>query len=488
MATYYIADTFGNDSSGDGSQGNPYKTLGKVLAVVRNASADTIVEIMDESTYSEHTLDYRPGNPSSLIVRHTASHLGRPKFDATGAGSNGQFLTFDLSMGQQVTATFIGVEIETNNSADYFDGTFGDNLEFHISGCFLYGAVGLLGAYQRSARPVNTIKQSILFFHDDGAGGDMIQASDGLEISNCLLSSSAGRGVILKGADSFGSNNVTASFCTIISRRTSQQYPAVSRWGKLINCVVSSSGPGIAAADHSHNLVIGNESNNRGFAFTYGISQSNTWERKTIIIPGDTTGTWNKSNGVGLKVIFSLGIGSQFATSNVSTWETRETMGAVAGNYNLMVSTSNYIYFTGIQFEVGNIATTFEHRSINDELLRCKRYYYQEYRNGSTGGNGAGIFALGMTANSSNGSIYITMNHPVEMRAAPTVTFSGTFAAHRFGVSINQITAANMSGGSYHNSTTATTISGTNSGNAPGQGTLAFLEGVPGTMMFSAEY
>ena len=45
-----------------------------------------------------------------------------------------------------------------------------------------------------------------------------------------------------------------------------------------------------------------------------------------------------------------------------------------------------------------------------------------------------------------------------------------------------------MSGSAYHNSTTATTISGTNSGNAPGQGTLAFLEGAPGTMMFSAEY
>ncbi len=79
------------------------------------------------------------------------------------------------------------------------------------------------------------------------------------------------------------------------------------------------------------------------------------------------------------------------------------------------------------------------------------------------------------------------MNHPVEMRTAPTVTFSGTFAAHRFGVAINQITAANMNGGAYHNSTTATTISGTNSGSTPGQGTLAFLEGVSGTIMFSAE-
>ena len=233
--------------------------------------------------------------------------------------------------------------------------------------------------------------------------------------------------------------------------------------------------------------AIGNEGNNRGFGFNYTINSANTWERKTITIPGDTTGTWNKSNGVGAKIIFSLGIGANFATANVSTWETRETMGTDDG-YSLIGSTSNNLYITGIQFEVGNIATTFEHRSIGDELLRCKRYYYQEYRNGSTGGNGAGIFALGMTTNSSSGSIFAQMNHPVEMRDAPLVTFSGTFAAHRFGVSIAQITSSNMSYNAYHNSTTATTISGTNSGTTPGQGTLAFLEGVPGTIMFSAEY
>ena len=121
--------------------------------------------------------------------------------------------------------------------------------------------------------------------------------------------------------------------------------------------------------------AVGNQNNNRGFAFTYGISQSNTWERKTITIPGDTTGSWERSDGVGLKVIFSLGIGSQFATSNVSTWESRETMGAVAGNYNLMVSTSNYIYFTGIQFELGEQATPFEHRGRQEEITRCQRYY-----------------------------------------------------------------------------------------------------------------
>ena len=125
----------------------------------------------------------------------------------------------------------------------------------------------------------------------------------------------------------------------------------------------------------THTGAIGNEGNNRGFGFNYTINSANTWERKTITIPGDTSGSWERSDGVGLKVIFSLGIGSQFATSNVSTWETRETMGAVAGNYNLMVSTSNYIYFTGIQFEVGEQATPFEHRGRQEELTRCQRYY-----------------------------------------------------------------------------------------------------------------
>ena len=232
--------------------------------------------------------------------------------------------------------------------------------------------------------------------------------------------------------------------------------------------------------------AIGNVGNDRGFGFNYTINSANTWERKTITIPGDTTGTWNKANSIGAKVIFSLGIGSQFATANVSTWESRETMGTDDG-YSLIGSTSNNLYITGIQFEVGDTATTFEHRSIGDEILRCKRYYYEETRSGSTGGNGVGIFALAMTANSSGGSIYAAMNHPVEMRAAPTVTFSGTFAAHQFGVHINQITAANMNA-SYHNSATATTIAGTNMGHSPGQGTLAFLEGVPGTIKFSAEF
>ena len=236
------------------------------------------------------------------------------------------------------------------------------------------------------------------------------------------------------------------------------------------------------------NSAIGliNQNNDRSFVHQYTIASANTWQRVSFKVVGDTTGTWNKDTSIGMRMRWGT-FGTDFQTSTFDAWQAGQKMATSNSPINFNATTNDYLQITGVQVELGDTVTSFEHRSINDELLRCKRYYYQEYRNGNTGGNGAGIFAMGMTANSSSGSIYAQMNHPVEMRAAPNVTFSGTFAAHRFGVAINQITAANMSGENYHNSTTSSTISGTNSGSTPGQGTLAFLEGVPGTIMFSAE-
>ena len=166
----------------------------------------------------------------------------------------------------------------------------------------------------------------------------------------------------------------------------------------------------------THTGAVGNEGNNRGFGFNYTINSANTWERKTITITGDTTGTWNKSNGVGAKIIFSLGIGSQFATANVSTWETRETMGTDDGT-NLIASTSNNLYLTGIQFEVGNIATTFEHRSFNDELARCLRYFIRY------GGDGS-YSPIGNGMQRATTQSFVQGIFPVRMRAHPTPTLN----------------------------------------------------------------
>ena len=166
--------------------------------------------------------------------------------------------------------------------------------------------------------------------------------------------------------------------------------------------------------------AIGNVGNNRGFGFNYTINSANTWERKTITIPGDTTGSWNKANSVGAKIIFSLGIGSQFATANVNTWETRETMGTDDG-YSLIGSTSNNLYITGIQFEVGDTATSFEHRNISDELRRCQRYFQVLSRNTSAGLNAHSRYPL--LGNGTNSTLWYAY-HKVTMRVKPSLITS----------------------------------------------------------------
>ena len=163
-----------------------------------------------------------------------------------------------------------------------------------------------------------------------------------------------------------------------------------------------------------------NSGNNRSFAFTYPITQALTWSRVVIKVPGDTSGTWNKDNGVGIKIVLALKIGSNFVTANPNTWAGSELMGATAGNYNLMNSTSNYIYFTGIQLEEGTEATPFEHVHYSEALRQCQRYFWKNADNTYRRVNG-------YKRHDSN--CHWELQAPVPMRVAPSpnLTDGGIF-------------------------------------------------------------
>ena len=105
----------------------------------------------------------------------------------------------------------------------------------------------------------------------------------------------------------------------------------------------------------------------------FTISSANTWEKKTITVSGDTTGTWLTTNGIGLYVIWNLALGSNFDDGTNGTWGSGDY--GTGNNVNWLDSTSNEFYITGVQLEVGEQATPFEHRSYGDELQRCQRYY-----------------------------------------------------------------------------------------------------------------
>jgi len=187
----------------------------------------------------------------------------------------------------------------------------------------------------------------------------------------------------------------------------------------------------------------GNSSNNRANAFEYTINSSDTWERKTITVTGDTTGTWNKDHNLGAKITWSLGHGSNFSTasSNVGTWAGAELMGTDS-QVNFCAATNNFWEISGVQFELGSAATPIEHQPFSQTLRNCRRYYFKNKPYGEnlyavdTWNTGSGTMSQNKRGDGTNGAYDTHYWWPDgDMRTNPTITFygsDGTVNKHRF--------------------------------------------------------
>jgi hypothetical protein len=149
---------------------------------------------------------------------------------------------------------------------------------------------------------------------------------------------------------------------------------------------------------------------NRSYPFTYTISAANTFEYKTVTIAGDTSGTWLTDNGVGLRLVFSLGAGSTYL-GTAGSWSGSYFAGAT-GQTNLIGTNGATFYITGVQLEKGSVATSFDFRSYGTEFALCQRYYYVM----------SGFYIEGYANAGSLRAVTIPVNFPVTMRATPTRT------------------------------------------------------------------
>ena len=158
---------------------------------------------------------------------------------------------------------------------------------------------------------------------------------------------------------------------------------------------------------------------NRSYPYIYTITSANTWQQISVTIPGDTSGTWSGTNGVGMFVTFGLGVGST-GSGTAGAWAGALYRSAT-GATSVVGTNGATFYITGVQLEAGSTATSFDYRPYGTELALCQRYL--PCVTSTTASNGY----VGTGSASSTTNVFIYIPFPVPARVTPTgITAIGT--------------------------------------------------------------
>jgi len=164
-------------------------------------------------------------------------------------------------------------------------------------------------------------------------------------------------------------------------------------------------------------LMLDDTDNGRSFSKSYTISSANTWEKKTLTYAGDTSGAFSNDNNRSFDMRFWLAAGGDFTSGTLNTsWNSNTNANMAVGQVNLADSTSNELYLTGIQLEVGTTASEFEFLPVDINLGRCQRYFCD------SGTSGVGWVAGALNASNAPWRFQF----PKTMRAAPSGSIIGT--------------------------------------------------------------
>jgi len=219
------------------------------------------------------------------------------------------------------------------------------------------------------------------------------------------------------GVTSLSAYSVSSSDQFIIAQAIEGFNTADLNWGTANAKTVTLSFQVYSSLTGTFGGSLKNSAGSRSYPFTFTVSSANTWTTISVIIAGDTSGTWiGATNGVGLYVNFGLGCGST-ASGTAGAWASANYQTAT-GATSVVGTNGATFYITGVQLEVGSTATSFDYRPYGTELALCQRYYYLAASAPSyiaTGGYYNSTLAIGI------------LGFPTTMRATPTLSAtSGT--------------------------------------------------------------
>jgi hypothetical protein len=167
--------------------------------------------------------------------------------------------------------------------------------------------------------------------------------------------------------------------------------------------------------------IITNDAGTQYYVYSYTINAANTWQQQTITIPGSTSGVWRTDNGGGVYVQFSIGAGSTYL-GTPGSWGSTLFFGPV-GQTSVVGTNGATWYATGVQFEVGGVATQFERRIYPIEYAMCQRYLYKLFCDSASGNT---FFMQGSFTATTSG--LAGASFPQRMRAVPTIYQEGAVA------------------------------------------------------------
>ena len=333
-----------------------------------------------------------------------------------GTISSSKLVSANIAGDRIAANTLSNTVFQTGSVESYLRGA---NLDFGMRNRIINGAMSF---DQRNSGAVVTTTTNDLYTLDRYKCG-VSQTSKFSVQRDSSSNTAAGFATSLK-VTSSSSYSVTSSDYFVIEQDIEGYNIADLNWGSANARPVTLSFFVRSSLTGTFGGSLRNSSGGRGYPFTYTISAADTWEQKIITVPGDTTGTWLITDGIGLRVTFGLGVGSSFS-GTAGSWQASNTISAT-GAVSVVGTNGATFYVTGVQLEEGLQATPFEYRHYGTELSLCQRYFVRK--------------TCVVTPTGSPASLYQGIHLPVAMRTNATIsdlTFEGgtgaTFTSPTFG-------------------------------------------------------
>lgn len=404
-ATYINGLVTTNPTSSDPkSQGDDH------LRLVKSTVKATFPNITGAVTPTQTDLNVLLGSGTTPTLGGAVYGTGSA-YAATAAGTTGQVLTSNGAGAPtwQTSSGSSGLKNRIINGAMTIDQRNGGAAVTLTTGT---GGYSLDRFYINNTTPQSVSIQQV-------ADGPTI-AQAGFYIPNCLSVTASTGSTPVAGTVGLIQHHIEGGNVTDLGfGQTGARTITVSFWVK-------------ATVTGTYCITLTNGAINRFYSSEYTISTTNTWEKKTITIAGDTTGTWLYNTGRGLSCAFVMAAGSTYNGGTNNTWVSTALAFSTANQVNALATTSNVFRITGVQLELGSVATPFEQRPYGMELALCQRYLPV-----LTSGTYASGYCISTT------QAYVMPSLQVYPRVAPTgitTTVSGNLYSGTTAIALTAIT------------------------------------------------